>query len=298
VVSEHQRYCSSVANRAEVSSLSFPDLCLIKIYYSALDMWSAGIILLFFLTAKFPLFQSNDDMEALIEIASVVGKTKMEKAATLHSRFSFVYQRDTISLLALGRTFTSNLPTITKEGLSWKEFIERQNPNLYTPLPPDSRFYPHNVDHGRRAGTHPPTSSSPTSGFSIAGSSQRSRSPPVPSISISDVEAHRADVKAAIELAEQLLDPESTKRISARHALRHRFLAEEDAPDDDELAPHRFGRGVCGHLHFVDDVTGAPCVKVRVVRDGKTVMAVRTLVAGEGVAYGNRPCEFHIDEFP
>jgi len=50
----------------------------------AIDMWSAGMILLFFLTGKFPLFQSNDDAEALLEIACVIGRRKMEKAATLH----------------------------------------------------------------------------------------------------------------------------------------------------------------------------------------------------------------------
>jgi cell division control protein 7 len=47
-------------------------------------MWSAGMILLFFLTSKFPLFQSNDDIEALLEIACIIGRRRMEKAATLH----------------------------------------------------------------------------------------------------------------------------------------------------------------------------------------------------------------------
>ena len=47
-------------------------------------MWSAGMILLFFLTGKFPLFQSNDDVEALLEIACIIGRRRMEKTATLH----------------------------------------------------------------------------------------------------------------------------------------------------------------------------------------------------------------------
>jgi serine/threonine protein kinase len=50
----------------------------------AIDMWSAGMIFLFFLTGKFPLFQSNDDVEALLEIACIIGRRRMEKAATLH----------------------------------------------------------------------------------------------------------------------------------------------------------------------------------------------------------------------
>lgn len=53
----------------------------------AIDVWSAGIILLFFLSKKFPLFQAGDDIEALMEIATIIGKAKMEKVATLHSEY-------------------------------------------------------------------------------------------------------------------------------------------------------------------------------------------------------------------
>ena len=53
---------------------------------TAIDVWSAGMILLFFLTKKFPLFQSNDDTEALLEIAAIIGRRRMEKTATLHSK--------------------------------------------------------------------------------------------------------------------------------------------------------------------------------------------------------------------
>lgn len=40
---------------------------------------------MFFLTGKFPLFQSTDDITALMEIATIIGRKRMEKAATLHS---------------------------------------------------------------------------------------------------------------------------------------------------------------------------------------------------------------------
>ena len=53
--------------------------------YPAIDVWSAGIIFLFFLTRKFPLFQSNDDVEALMELSTVIGRKGMERVATLHS---------------------------------------------------------------------------------------------------------------------------------------------------------------------------------------------------------------------
>lgn len=55
----------------------------------AIDVWSAGMILLFFLTGKFPIFQSQDDMEALVEIATIIGYKQMEKVATLHSQSYF-----------------------------------------------------------------------------------------------------------------------------------------------------------------------------------------------------------------
>jgi hypothetical protein len=44
-------------------------------------------IVLFFLTHKFPVFQANDDIEALMEIAAILDKSKMEKVATLHCEF-------------------------------------------------------------------------------------------------------------------------------------------------------------------------------------------------------------------
>ena len=44
--------------------------------------------MLSFLTGKFPIFQSNDDIEALMEIASILGRRRMEAAAALHSEYS------------------------------------------------------------------------------------------------------------------------------------------------------------------------------------------------------------------
>ena len=61
--------------------------------YTAIDVWSAGMILLFFLTRKFPLFHSSDDTEALMELATIIGKKRMEKTATLHSETHPLAQR-------------------------------------------------------------------------------------------------------------------------------------------------------------------------------------------------------------
>ena len=56
--------------------------------FAAVDVWSAGVILLFFLTGKFPIFQSNDDVEGLMELALIMGRRNVEKVATLHGRFT------------------------------------------------------------------------------------------------------------------------------------------------------------------------------------------------------------------
>jgi cell division control protein 7 len=106
------------------------------------------------------------------------------------------------------------------------------------------------------------------------------------------------EIERALDLAARLLEPESTKRLTPRSALFHPFLAPADGEnDDDAYFPHPFGEGVCGSLHFRDEVTDDPCVRVRVRRGGKWVQEVRTLLAGEGIAVGNMPCEFHHKEF-
>lgn len=211
------------------------------------------------------------------------------------------------SCLRTGRTFASNVPSVTQEGISWRSFVERQNPKLYTPPPPDPRFYPYTAvataGGARSAHALPPTSSSPSAPSLGASSSLLTSSPPLgppaSSLAPADAAAHRADVEAALDLAERLLEPEATKRWTPRQALHHPFLLEggggEDGAGDDVWFPHPFGEGVCGALHFKDEVTEEPCVRVRGAGGG---WEVQVLSAGEGTAIGSRPCEFHEDEFP
>lgn len=66
------------------------------------------------------------------------------------------------------------------------------------------------------------------------------------------------------------------------------------AANDDEFVPHPFGEGACKEWHFRDDVTEEPYVKVE-GDEGQEEML--TLVAGEGIAIGRQPCEFHKNEF-
>lgn len=225
----------------------------------ALDIWSVGTIMLSFLSGKFPIFNANDDVEALMEIAAILGKRKMEKCAQLHSETSSrLYARIVTysGLLLLDRSFICNVPSIDHPGISWKEVAERLNPSL---VPPNS---------------------SPAPG----GSYQRCTDPLLP---------------LAFDLLENMLLPDMTKRITARDALFHPFLLdplplpegveppadlydwpietreyrdpETDevivAQGDDLYVPHPYGEGVCKRGHWVDEDTGEQCCFV-VVDDG------------------------------
>ncbi|SNX82707.1 related to CDC7 - protein kinase [Melanopsichium pennsylvanicum] len=81
----------------------------------AIDIWSAGVILLTLLIRRFPVFNSNDDVEALLEIAVIFGKSRLEMCAMLHNR-----------------TFHCNIPTVSNSA-SLTHFIGKLNPDLKNP---------------------------------------------------------------------------------------------------------------------------------------------------------------------
>lgn len=72
-----------------------------------IDIWSAGIILLTILAQRFPFFNSADDVEAMIEMASVFGLRRMKLCANLH-----------------GTVFECTVPTIGDRGHTWAELIQ------------------------------------------------------------------------------------------------------------------------------------------------------------------------------
>ena len=112
--------------------------------------------------------------------------------------------------------------------------------------------------------------------------------PPPPS-----PESYAEDIEQALELLEQLMHPDATRRITPRKSLYHAFLYDPDEPEDDEVYPHPFLEGVCGEHHFYDDQDD-PCVNTY-TSDGKWKM--KKLVPGEGIAIGRQPCEFHRNIF-
>ena len=70
-------------------------------------MWSAGVLLLTILSRRFPFFNSADDIEALIEIATIWGLRRMKSAALLH-----------------GAVFECTIPTIGERGYTLEKIIK------------------------------------------------------------------------------------------------------------------------------------------------------------------------------
>ncbi|WVR08562.1 hypothetical protein IAU60_005617 [Kwoniella sp. DSM 27419] len=100
----------------------------------AIDIWSAGVMLLSILTHKFPVFNSNDDIEALMEIAAIFGRAAMERCALLHNR-----------------TIISNVPTLETNPPTLASLVLKLNPHIYTPhmanpTPADAKAHIESID--------------------------------------------------------------------------------------------------------------------------------------------------------
>ncbi|KAJ2689788.1 Cell division control protein 7 [Coemansia spiralis] len=107
------------ANRAGTRGFRAPEVLLkIPEQSVAIDIWSVGVILLCFLTRRFPFFQSTDDTEALLEIAVLYGRLEMERAA-----------------VALGRSFLTNIPTVKDRGIKFESLAKAYNSEGYDNLP-------------------------------------------------------------------------------------------------------------------------------------------------------------------
>lgn len=95
------------ANRAGTRGFRAPEVLLkCTDQQSKLDIWSAGVILLTILSRRFPFFNSADDVEAMIEIATIFGVRRMKQCALLH-----------------GTVFETNIPTIGNAGFSLEKII-------------------------------------------------------------------------------------------------------------------------------------------------------------------------------
>ncbi|KAJ5692091.1 hypothetical protein N7462_001514 [Penicillium macrosclerotiorum] len=96
------------ANRAGTRGFRAPEV-LFKCtsQTTKIDMWSVGVILLTLLGRRFPFFNSADDIDAMIEMASIFGTKRMKTAAVMH-----------------GQIFETNIPTIGEKGYSWEKLVK------------------------------------------------------------------------------------------------------------------------------------------------------------------------------
>ncbi|OCT47717.1 Cell cycle serine/threonine-protein kinase hsk1 [Cladophialophora carrionii] len=95
------------ANRAGTRGFRAPEV-LFKCtsQTTKIDIWSAGVILLTLLARRFPFFNSADDVDAMIEMASIFGRKKMQGVAGMH-----------------GQVFETNIETIGERGFSFEKII-------------------------------------------------------------------------------------------------------------------------------------------------------------------------------
>ncbi|KAI2634446.1 kinase-like protein [Xylaria nigripes] len=95
------------ANRAGTRGFRAPEV-LFKCteQTTKIDIWSAGVILLTILCKRFPFFNSADDIEAMIEIATIFGSKRMKLAGQLH-----------------GCIFDTTIPTISSQGFSLEKIM-------------------------------------------------------------------------------------------------------------------------------------------------------------------------------
>ncbi|KAI0381197.1 kinase-like protein [Hypomontagnella monticulosa] len=95
------------ANRAGTRGFRAPEV-LFKCteQTTKLDIWSAGVILLTILCRRFPFFNSPDDIEAMIEIATIFGSKRMKLAGQLH-----------------GCVFDTTIPTIGERGFGFEKIM-------------------------------------------------------------------------------------------------------------------------------------------------------------------------------
>ncbi|KAK9460036.1 kinase-like domain-containing protein [Lipomyces oligophaga] len=95
------------ANRAGTRGFRAPEVLLKCMNQTTkIDIWSVGVIILCFLSKRFPFFQSSDDIDAMIEIGTMAGRHKMSSCARLH-----------------GALFDTNISTISEHGIRYEDIV-------------------------------------------------------------------------------------------------------------------------------------------------------------------------------
>lgn len=217
----HQRFCLSAQPKLQVSIdiIHHPDVDVI----SAVDIWSAGTVMLFFLSGKFPIFAANSDMEALMEQAAILGRDVMENTAALHSKT--LPTREVYPLKdSIDRTFSTSITTVEKR-TPWSKLVQTLNPGLFN-----------------RDVATPRDSASTKRGTLLKHA-----------VDLLD-RCLEPDNVTRITAREALYHPFLAPDEDERAGQPINGTMERE---DDELFPHPPGQGVCADLHWRDQETGA-----------------------------------------
>lgn len=104
---KHDTRPSRRANRAGTRGFRAPEVLFkCTAQTTKIDIWSTGVILLTMLARRFPFFNSADDVDAMIEIASIFGRRRMQATAAQH-----------------GQVFETNIETIGEKGFNLDKLI-------------------------------------------------------------------------------------------------------------------------------------------------------------------------------
>ena len=188
---------SKRANRAGTRGFRAPEVLLkCTAQTVSIDIWSAGVILLTLLARRFPFFHSADDIDALLEITSIVGRVRMRATALLH-----------------GQRFDCSIPSYSESGLRLDKIILWCTGRSEKRRKKKAKGYKSDDDGRKNEGEGEE---------GITGGSRTGQ--------LAEDEAE------AIAFLERCLECDPNKRITAEEALKHPFLAWADAGERDEDA--------------------------------------------------------------
>lgn len=200
------------ANRAGTRGFRAPEVLFKCTNQSTkIDIWSAGVIALSLLSRKFPLFNSPDDIDALIEIILIFGVEKLQKCAELHGCGLEV----TIPAVQASN-YNGNLIKFITVLLSYEEENEC--------LPPDSVIHDtlKYLDKNNYSLLKPTFNSSEE--MTTADYNKFKE----------DLEGYN-DLKHLLQLLYGCFSMDPSKRLSASLLLKSPFFSELDTHKDDEI---------------------------------------------------------------
>ncbi|KAF9375918.1 hypothetical protein CPC16_000452 [Podila verticillata] len=164
-IKKDNRPCLKV-NRAGTRGFRAPEILMKHVYQTvSLDIWAVGVILLCFLTGRFPFFNSNDDADALLEIAIVFGQTEMKKVAA-----------------TFNRSFITNVPSVKKRSITFGRLARLLHPTRFAapdgyvqkyhhPLRPTNAQDAASIARASLTANQSTATSAPTQGFKSKDSS-------------------------------------------------------------------------------------------------------------------------------